>query len=161
MWQLPFIKSTNGWLRVVAIHFLWLNYTLDWLKYGCKGQVAFQSYENIALYFFGVLFCINICYSRYNKIWWLCLVPTSTTRFASEVGYRIAKIWHGYTRKIFFMNNDIKFLNRERRTRYSLTHFEDHFWIACLSYFLDPNMYGFQFIWRVLLSQIPVVNWQN
>ena len=27
-----------------------------------------------------------------NKIWWLCLVPTSTTRFASEVGYRIAKI---------------------------------------------------------------------
>ena len=42
-----------------------------------------------------------------NKIWWLCLVPTSTTRFASEVGYRIAKIWHGYTRKIFFMNNDI------------------------------------------------------
>ena len=42
-----------------------------------------------------------------NKVWWLCLVPTSTTRFASEVGYRIAKIWHGYTRKIFFMNNDI------------------------------------------------------
>ena len=36
-----------------------------------------------------------------NKIWWLCLVPTPTTRFASEVGYRIAKIWHGYTRKIF------------------------------------------------------------
>ena len=27
-----------------------------------------------------------------NKIWWLCLVPTSTTRFASEVGYRMAKI---------------------------------------------------------------------
>ena len=96
-----------------------------------------------------------------NKIWWLCLVPTSTTRFASEVGYRIAKIWHGYTRKIFFMNNDIEFLNRERRTRYSLTHFEDHFWIACLSYFLDPNMCGFQFIWRVLWSQILVVNWQN
>ena len=23
-------------------------------------------------------------------------------------------------------------------TRYSVTHFEDHFWIACLSYFLDP-----------------------
>ena len=26
-----------------------------------------------------------------NKIWWLCLVPTSTTRFASDVGYRMAK----------------------------------------------------------------------
>ena len=28
-----------------------------------------------------------------NKTWWLCLVPTSTTRFASEVGYRMAKNW--------------------------------------------------------------------
>ena len=28
----------------------------------------------------------------WNKIWWLCLVPTSITRFASEVGYRMAKI---------------------------------------------------------------------
>ena len=27
-----------------------------------------------------------------NKIWGLCLVPTLTTRFASEVGYRMAKI---------------------------------------------------------------------
>ena len=25
-----------------------------------------------------------------NKIWWLCLVPISTTRFASEVGYKNA-----------------------------------------------------------------------
>ena len=40
-------------------------------------------------------------------------------------------------------------------------HFEDHFWIACLIYFLDPNMCGFQFIWRVLWSQILVVSWQN
>ena len=45
--------------------------------------------------------------STMNKVWWLCLVPTSTTMFASEVGYRIAKIWHGYTRKIFFLCNDI------------------------------------------------------
>ena len=27
--------------------------------------------------------------------------------------------------------------------------------------FLDPNMCDFQFIWRVLWSQILVVNWQN
>ena len=27
-----------------------------------------------------------------NKIWRLCLVPTSTTRFASKMGYRMAKI---------------------------------------------------------------------
>ena len=27
-----------------------------------------------------------------KKVWWLCLVPTSTPRFASDVGYRMAKI---------------------------------------------------------------------
>ena len=27
-----------------------------------------------------------------NKVCWLCLVPTSTTSFASDVGYRMAKI---------------------------------------------------------------------
>ena len=42
-----------------------------------------------------------------NKVWCLCLVPTSTTRFASDVGYIMAKIKHSCTRKIFFMNNDI------------------------------------------------------
>ena len=43
-----------------------------------------------------------------NKIWWLCLVPTSTTRFASDVGYRMAKSEEGYIRKcFFFMNNYI------------------------------------------------------
>ena len=26
-----------------------------------------------------------------NKIWWLCLVPTSTTRFVSDLGYWMAK----------------------------------------------------------------------
>ena len=48
------------------------------------------------------------------------------------------------------MKNEILFLNREWRTRYSLTNFEDHFWIAYLSYFLDPNMCGLQYIWRFL-----------
>ena len=41
-----------------------------------------------------------------NKVWWLCLVPTSTTRFANDMGYRMAKILYSYTRKICFMNND-------------------------------------------------------
>ena len=26
-----------------------------------------------------------------NSIWWLCVVPTSTTRFASDLGYRMCK----------------------------------------------------------------------
>ena len=43
----------------------------------------------------------------------------------------------------------------------SLTNSEDHFWIACVSYFLDPNMCGFQNICRVLWSQTLVVKWKN
>ena len=56
-------------------------------------------------------------------------------------------------------------------TSNSLTENEEHnipsqilkniFGIACLSYFLDPIMCDFQFIWRVIWSQILVVNWQN
>ena len=33
------------------------------------------------------------------------------------------------------MNNDIKFLNIESRTRYSLTTFEDHFELHALAIF--------------------------
>ena len=51
-----------------------------------------------------------------NKIW-ICLVPTSTTRFASDVGHRMAKKYRV----------DIKFLNIEWRTPHQLTNFEDRF----------------------------------
>ena len=50
-----------------------------------------------------------------HKLWWLCLVPTSTTMFASNAGYRMAKIWHGYTR-IFLWT----------MTSNSLTETEEH-----------------------------------
>ena len=46
-------------------------------------------------------------------------------------------------------------------TTFPHKNFEDHFWIACLSYFFDPNMCGFPYIWRFLWSQTLVVNWQN
>ena len=81
-------------------------------------------------------FSLNICVAIYvlrnyhvlgaNRIWWLCLVPTST---GSPViwGAEWPKISLGYTRKIIFMYKDIKFLNIEWRTRYSLANFEDHF----------------------------------
>ena len=36
--------------------------------------------------------------------------------------------------------------------QHSLTDFEDRFWIACLGYFLDANMCGFQYICRILWS---------
>ena len=35
------------------------------------------------------------------------------------------------------------------------------FGLNASSYFLDRTMCAFQFIWRVLWSQILVVNWQN
>ena len=58
----------------------------------------------------------TICVLFVNKIWWLCLVPNSTTRFASEVGYRMAKIWSCYTRKFFLWT----------MTSNSLTENEEH-----------------------------------
>ena len=36
-----------------------------------------------------------------NTVWWLYLVPNSTTRFANDIGYRIATIKYGYTRTLF------------------------------------------------------------
>ena len=42
-----------------------------------------------------------------NKIRWQCLVPTSTTRFASDVGYRMAKKWIWLYKEIIFMSNGI------------------------------------------------------
>ena len=56
-------------------------------------------------------------------------------------------------------------------TSNSLTENEEHdipsqilktiFGLHASVIFLDPNMCDFQFIWRVLWSQILVVNWQN
>ena len=37
-----------------------------------------------------------------NKIWWLCLVPTSTTRLASDVGYKMDKKWIVLYEEIIF-----------------------------------------------------------
>ena len=52
------------------------------------------------------------------------IVPTSTTRFASDVGYRMAKSLIGvYKENNFYVNSDNQSLNREWRTRYPLTNF--------------------------------------
>ena len=74
-----------------------------------------------------------------NKIWWLCLVPTSTTRFASDVGYRMANKIIGLYKEIIFKNNDIKFLNIEWSTPYPLTNFEDRFGLRDSVTFLDST----------------------
>ena len=49
----------------------------------------------------------------YNKIWWLCLVPTSTTRFASDVVYRMAKNLMGLYKEIILMNNKTASFQKE------------------------------------------------
>ena len=96
-----------------------------------------------------------------NKIWWLCLAPTSTTRFASDVGYRMAKKLIGLYNEIIFMSNDIKFLNIEWRTPHPLTNFEDHCGLCAWVIFLDSNMCGFLLICTLASSQTLVVNRQN
>ena len=62
-----------------------------------------------------------------NKMWWLCIVPTSTTRFTSDVGYRMAKKCKVLYKEIIYMNNDNIFFDIEWRTPYPLTNFEDRF----------------------------------
>ena len=57
------------------------------------------------------------------------------------------------------MNYDIKFLNIERRTPYSLTNFEDRFGLRASIVFLVSNMCGFLFIWTLASSQTLGVNW--
>ena len=51
------------------------------------------------------------------------------------------------------MNNDIKFLNKEWRAWYSLTNFEDHFWLHASVILLDPNMCGFLHVCVLVWSQ--------
>ena len=75
-----------------------------------------------------------------NRIWWLCLVPTLTTRFDGDLGCRMAKNSIGFKGNTF-MNNDIKFLNTECETWYSLTSFEDHFGIYTPVIFRPQNVW--------------------
>ena len=42
-----------------------------------------------------------------NKVWWLCLVLTSTIRFAGDVGYKMAKSWYGYTRNCLYYSTRV------------------------------------------------------
>ena len=58
-----------------------------------EGNFANHSAIYIKIEGRGFIKCFMVCYVLINnKIWWLCLVPTSTTRFATGVEYRMPKI---------------------------------------------------------------------
>ena len=93
-----------------------------------------------------------ILYGQSNRIWWLCLIPTSTTRFPSDLGCSMAKNLIGLYKEILFMNNQIPY-HRVKNTIF--THkFWRPFLIAKLSYFFRPKYYGFWYF----SSQILVVD---
>ena len=87
-------------------------------------------------------------------------LPTSTTRFACDMGYRMAKKLTWLYKEIIFMNTDIKFLNTEWRTPYPITNFEDCFGLHASIIFLDSNMCGFLIICTLANSQTLVAKWQ-
>ena len=75
-----------------------------------------------------------------HKVWWLCLGPTTTTKFTSDLGYRMTK-------------NSIGLYNEN-------AVYEQWHQIASVI-FLNPNMCGFLYIRMLASSQTLVVNWQN
>ena len=74
-------KQSWGWWFETPSRSLWSHCN----QYVENGDVSFLIYDCS-------LPVKQTRFTRVNKIWWLCLIPTSTTRFASEVGYRMAKI---------------------------------------------------------------------
>ena len=111
---LPFLPLK--WLKIQGIWLFWINGCRliradlggPFLS-GCKNKYHYQKLE-----FELKIICVEFrnvstsgTNSMTNKFWWLCLLPTSTIRFASDLGYRMAKKWIGLYKEIIFMNNDI------------------------------------------------------
>ena len=90
-----------------------------------------------------------------NKIWWQCLVPTSTPGSLVMWGTEWPKV-NRVIRKIILwtMTSDSLTENEEHSIPSQIlkTIFGLH-----VSFILDPYMYGFQHTCRVLWSQTPVV----
>ena len=124
----------------------------------CDMTMSNQDLSIECAYMNALLF-LNI--ARYNKILWLCLVPTSTTWFASDLVYRMAKKIVGLHQEILFMNNDIKFLDIEWRTPYPLTDLKTVFGLRASVIFSDSNMCGILFICTLASSQTLVVIWHK
>ena len=147
----------------IVISNVYFSMTFTYFQWLFRGKGHFSKPTSNWINFQGrilIPWLFQACMNPANRIWWLCLVPISATRFASDLRYRMAKNSIGYTRKILFMNNNIKFRNIDWRTCYSLVHLK--IILDCIpQLFLDPNMCGFLHIYMLLWFQNLVVNWQN
>ena len=121
-----------------------------------EGPISYASESLIVIFLPWYNCCVYVLNG--NKMFlnlnlkWLGFQVTWSEIENDQVGYRMAKKLKGLYKKVFFMNNDIKFSNIEWRTPYPLTNFEDRFWLRASVIFLDSNM---------CRSQTLVVNWQN
>ena len=73
---------------VVKVHIMC---ALEHLNIEVWRQPTFSSNTFSSKKKFG-FFEVSLKFVLTNKVWWQCLVPTSTTRFSSDVGYRMAKM---------------------------------------------------------------------
>ena len=79
------LPSPLSWWTVnYLFHNIYRQFYVMWLHYHC------QQIHGICLLIFFME--APLAFWHYtNRIWWLCLVPTSATRFARDLGYRMAK----------------------------------------------------------------------
>ena len=97
----PSHSRTNGDKALISeplgtcLRNIWRNYndfhTIKYIWYVVCEMVAILYQPQCVMYKFITGWAWNWIKQVTNKIWWLCLVLTSTTRIASNMGYRMAK----------------------------------------------------------------------
>ena len=146
------IRNNKIWARFLSL-------TLTKLRL-CSTNHRVAYFRNLACDWLSIVWAYSEQETE-NGPWWLCLVPTSTTKFDSDVGYRMAKPLIRLYKELIFMNGDFKFLSIEWRTPYPLTHFEGRFGLRASVIYWASNIYCFLFFCTLASSQTLVVNWQN
>ena len=121
--NVTFLSAELFWENIKPILYFCLFLTLRWQGYFATFLMEDQ---NLAAY---------LCSS---KIWWLCLFTSSTTRFAGDVGYRMAKNSIALY-KDFFLWTMTSTSDTENEAHDILSQILRPFWTVCLSYFFRPQ----------------------